>query len=98
MSTRKGEPMADFDLTAVMHATFLLTAHMAGPPLLTALGVGVAVSLLQAVTQINESTLAFVPKAAALVAVFALTGASMVTALLDYSHLLFDRLIAIGGA
>jgi flagellar biosynthetic protein FliQ len=90
--------MADFDLTAVMHATLILTARMAGPPLLTALVVGVLISLIQAVTQINETTLAFVPKAIALIAVLALTGSAMVTALMDYSHQLFDRIIAIGGA
>lgn len=90
--------MADFDLTAVMHATFVLTARLAGPPLLAALAVGVVISLLQAITQINETTLAFVPKAAALVAVLAFSGPSMLTALIEYSHQLFDRLIAIGGA
>ena len=89
--------MADIDLVALMHATFLLAARLAGPPLLATLAVGVAVSLLQAITQINESTLGFVPKAVVLAAVLALTGAGMVGALEDYTRGVFDRLIAIGG-
>ena len=60
--------MVDFDLAATMHDTFLLAARLAGPPLLAALVAGIAVSMLQAVTQINEQTAVFLPKAAALVA------------------------------
>jgi flagellar biosynthesis protein FliQ len=40
----------------------MLTLLVAGPMLLTALLVGVGVSLLQAVTQIQEQTLTFIPK------------------------------------
>ena len=45
---------------------FLTAFVVAGPPLLVGLVVGLAVSLLQAVTQINEMTLAFIPKIAAI--------------------------------
>jgi flagellar biosynthesis protein FliQ len=90
--------MVDFDLAATMHDTFLLAARLAAPPLLAALVVGIAVSLVQAVTQINEQTVVFLPKAAALVVALVLTGTAMQVALQDFTRALFDKLIAIGGS
>lgn len=46
--------------------------------------VGLLVSLFQAVTQINEATLAFVPKLVAAMAVFAIAGPWMLTNLVEY--------------
>jgi len=46
--------------------------------------VGLVVSLFQAVTQINEATLAFVPKLVAAMAVFAIAGPWMLTSLIEY--------------
>jgi len=48
------------------------TVILSGPLLLTALVVGVLISLVQAVTQIQEQTLSFVPKFLAIVIVFLL--------------------------
>lgn len=44
------------------HDTILLVLFVAGPSLLVALVVGLAVSIVQAVTQIHEMTLTFIPK------------------------------------
>lgn len=58
---------------------------MVSAPLLgVILVVGLLVSLFQAVTQINEATLAFVPKLIAAVLVFALAGPWMLSALVEY--------------
>jgi flagellar biosynthetic protein FliQ len=46
--------------------------------------VGLLISLFQAVTQINESTLSFVPKLIAAVAVFAIAGPWMLTTMVEY--------------
>jgi len=46
--------------------------------------VGLLVSLFQAVTQINEATLAFMPKLVAAMAVFAIAGPWMLTSLVEY--------------
>ncbi len=46
--------------------------------------VGLLVSLFQAVTQINEATLAFVPKLVAAMAVLAIAGPWMLTSLTEY--------------
>ena len=50
----------------LMHTAMLLTFKVAAPMLLTALLVGVLVSLVQAITQIQEQTLAFIPKLVAI--------------------------------
>ncbi|WP_428509249.1 flagellar biosynthesis protein FliQ [Roseateles sp.] len=57
---------------------------VAAPVLLTVLAVGVLVSVFQAATQINESTLSFVPKVVAAVLVLSITGPWMVTTLVEY--------------
>ena len=62
----------------------LLLLMVAAPLLGTALGVGLQVSLFQAVTQIHEATLAFVPKLVAVIAVFAIAGPWMLTMLVEY--------------
>ena len=64
---------------------------------LAALVVGTLVSILQAVTQVHEATLAFVPKLLAAVAVFAIAGPWMLNLLLDYMRNLFTNLPYIIG-
>lgn len=45
------------------------TIMIAGPMLIAAMAIGILVSLLQAMTQINESTLTFIPKMVAVIVV-----------------------------
>ena len=54
------------------------------PVLLTVLAVGLVVSIFQAVTQINENTLSFVPKLVAAVLVFAIAGPWMFSTVVDF--------------
>ncbi|MEZ2739862.1 MULTISPECIES: flagellar biosynthesis protein FliQ [Comamonas] len=54
------------------------------PVLLTVLAVGLVVSIFQAVTQINENTLSFVPKLVAAVLVFAVAGPWMLSTTVDF--------------
>jgi flagellar biosynthetic protein FliQ len=89
--------MNDADTAVLLRDGMLVMLKLGGPPLLVALGVGLLVALLQAVTQINEATLAFVPKVIAIGAALILLGPFMLSTLSDYTHTLLDRLIAIGG-
>jgi flagellar biosynthetic protein FliQ len=57
---------------------------IAGPMLLVTLVIGVLVSVFQAVTQISEATLSFVPKLLGAVAVMAVAGPWMMTSLVDF--------------
>lgn len=70
-------------LTMGQEALWMLLM-IAAPVLGVVLVVGLLISLFQAVTQINEATLAFVPKLIAAVAVFALAGPWMLGMLVDY--------------
>ena len=62
----------------------LMLLMVSAPVLGVVLVVGLVVSLFQAVTQINEQTLAFVPKLVAAIAVFALAGPWMLNMLVEY--------------
>lgn len=62
----------------------VLLLMVSSPVLGTVLVVGLLISLFQAVTQINESTLSFVPKLVSAVAVFAVAGPWMLTTMVEY--------------
>ncbi|MCX7814179.1 MAG: flagellar biosynthesis protein FliQ [Tepidimonas ignava] len=70
-------------LTLGQQAMFTLLA-VAAPVLGAVLVVGLVVSLFQALTQINEATLSFVPKLLAAVAVLVVVGPWMLTTLVEY--------------
>jgi flagellar biosynthetic protein FliQ len=89
--------MYDSDVGQVLRDALVLSLELGGPPLMAALVVGLIVSLLQAVTQINEQTLAFVPKVLAIGVTLVLTGGFMLAQLGDFTRALFDRMIAVGG-
>jgi flagellar biosynthetic protein FliQ len=68
-----------------------LMAILGGPVLLISLGVGILVSIFQAVTSINEATLTFIPKILAVVAVLGFAGPWMVQSIIDFmTQLLVD--------
>jgi len=70
-------------LTLAQNALFLLLM-VSSPILGVVLVVGLSVSLFQAVTQINEATLSFVPKLVAAIAVFAIAGPWMLATMVDF--------------
>ena len=70
-------------LTLGQNALFLILM-VAAPVLATVLGVGLVVSLFQAITQIHEATLSFVPKLVAAIAVFAIAGPWMLTTMVEF--------------
>ena len=73
--------------TAVIHMiseALQLTLMISAPLLLTALAVGLVVSIFQAATQINEDTLSFIPKLLAVFAVLVIAGPWMLSTLVEY--------------
>jgi flagellar biosynthetic protein FliQ len=73
----------------------LLTAmFLAGPLLITALVVGTIVSVLQAVTQVQEVTLVFVPKMLATFAVMAVAGGWMIQVMTSFGVEMFQSIAA----
>lgn len=67
---------------------------LAGPIVLFGLVAGLVVSLLQAMTQVNEITLTFVPKIVASVVALVLFGPWMLTRLVGWTTVLFQSLPA----
>ena len=74
---------SQFVLTMGQEALWMLLM-ISAPILGVVLVVGLLISLFQAVTQINEATLAFVPKLLAAMAVFALAGPWMLGMLVEF--------------
>lgn len=69
-----------------------LTLMVSAPLLLTALVIGLVVSIFQAATQINEMTLSFIPKLVGTFAVLIISGPWMIGILLDYMTRLFSSI------
>ncbi|MFJ4144146.1 flagellar biosynthesis protein FliQ [Pseudomonas sp. NPDC089734] len=70
---------------------------VAGPVLLATLFIGLLVSLFQAATQINESTLSFIPKIVGVCVVLVLAGPLIMEMLVDYTRALFSSLPTLIG-
>jgi len=70
----------------------MLTLTVSLPVLLTALGVGLIVAVLQAATQLQEHTLSFVPKIAAVLAAAAIAAPWMTERVLDFARRMFGSL------
>ena len=86
-------PESAMDLFRKAMITSLL---IASPMLAVGLLVGLAISILQAVTQIHEMTLTFIPKMIGVVLVLLLTLPWMLRVLLDYTTSLFTSLASYG--
>ncbi|MBF0314029.1 MAG: flagellar biosynthesis protein FliQ [Oligoflexia bacterium] len=71
------------DLT---HESLKVTMYLGGPMLLGALITGVVVSLFQAVTQINEQTLSFIPKIIVIGASLVILGPWMSDVMISYTR------------
>ena len=67
------------------------------PIFLAALITGLIISILQAATQINESTLSFVPKLVAILITLIIFGPWMLTLLTDYVRELYSRIPTLIG-
>jgi flagellar biosynthesis protein FliQ len=59
--------------------------YIAGPLLLAAMAIGIIVSVLQAITQINEATLTFIPKIIAIVVVLLVMAPWMLEIMKQYT-------------
>ena len=78
------------EATELIRHTLVLALIVSAPMLLIGLGVGILVSLLQAVTQIQEQTLTFIPKIAAMVAAAIILMPWIGQRLIEYSAAMFS--------
>jgi len=77
-------------LVALGVETFKIALMLALPGLLTGMFVGLAVSIFQATTQINEMTLSFIPKIIGVVIVIVLTMPWMLNEMTDFAKHVFN--------
>lgn len=89
--------MTEADVALSLRDALWLMLKLGGPLLVAALAVGLVVSLVQAVTQVNEPTLVFLPKVLVLGGILAFLGPFMSGQLGSFTLSLMDRMIAVGG-
>ena len=89
--------MTQADVLSLGLQALLLAAKLAAPMLVTSLVVGFAISVFQSITQIQEVTLSFVPKAIAVAIALLVCGHWMITEMVSFTHQLFDKLPSLLG-
>ncbi len=89
--------MTDAAVTELALQMMIAGAKLSAPMLITALVVGFAVSLFQAVTQLQDSTLAFVPKIIAVGIALLVSGNWMLQELISFTQMAFGMLPTLLG-
>ncbi len=90
--------MADGYVIQLTMMMLLTAAKIAAPILLTALLVGFAVSLIQALTQLQDQTIAFVPKIIAVGVALIISGNWMIQSLVNFTYDSFQLLPSMLGS
>ena len=89
--------MTEADMVDIARDGIWTMIKIAAPALLASLAVGVVVALLQSVTQLQEATLTFVPKALVVFGVLVLVLPFMIHTMDDFWKRILDIMIAGGG-
>jgi len=84
--------MTETEAIHLLARGILVATELLLPVLIVALVVGVAISLVQAATQVQEMTLSFAPKLGAIVLVLLIMGPWMIGRLVDFTRDLFSLL------
>lgn len=84
--------MNQTQVIGILQDALYTVLSVSAPMLITALAVGLIVSVFMAATQINEQTLAFVPKILAVFASIIICGPWMLTKLVDFTTKLFQQM------
>jgi flagellar biosynthetic protein FliQ len=82
--------MSQSDVGAVLQRALYTTLMVGGPIVLVSMVVGLAISVFQAATQINEATLTFVPKLIIVALVLMILGPMMAGQLTDFTRYVFQ--------
>jgi len=77
--------------------TLMMVALLAGPLLIAALAVGLLIGIFQAATQIQEMTLSFIPKLAALAIALVIGGPWMLRTIVEFTKELFMQIPELVG-
>ena len=83
--------MTDSTVIDIAVQAMMITAKLAAPILIVSLAIGVGVSLLQSVTQVQEFTLTFVPKLLGVALTLVVAGSWMLHQMIAFTNQLFER-------
>jgi flagellar biosynthetic protein FliQ len=86
--------MTPSDAIDIGRDAIVVSLKLGGPIMLLALIVGVVISLFQTLTQIQETTLTFVPKIVVILLAMLILMPFMLTTLTSFTERLFDRVIS----
>ncbi len=89
--------MHELDVVSALHAAMIVTLKLCAPLLLAPLITGLFMAVFQAVTQISDSTVSFLPKLCATLGTAYYAGPFMARTIGDLMHASFDKLVLIGG-
>ena len=89
--------MTPENVMELAHRMLLVTSLIAAPLLLIALIAGLVIGMLQAATQINESTLSFIPKLLLLVLTLFVSGPWILRVLSDFTRDLYASIPTVVG-
>jgi len=82
----------DANVLEIATQTLMVAAKISAPILIVTLAVGLGVSLVQSVTQVQEHTLTFVPKLAGVAIVILVAGNWMLAELMGFTTRLFEQI------
>jgi flagellar biosynthetic protein FliQ len=88
--------MDELEIIEFTREAIMLTIKISAPIMIIGLVVGVLISLVQALTQIQEMTLAFVPKILAIFAGIFIMMPMMTAALIAFTEKIADRIVGMG--
>ena len=88
--------MNESDILQISHDAVVVMLKIGAPMMIAALAVGLVISLLQALTQVQEMTLVFVPKIVVIFVVFMLSLPFMLATLSNFTQDLTQRIIGAG--
>ncbi len=89
--------MHELDAGTVLHSCMLTTLKLCAPLLLAPLISGLGTAIFQAITQISDTTLSFLPKLCATMAAGYYAGPYLARTLADFTQQNFALLVKIGG-
>ena len=88
--------MSPTDVIEVSREAILVMLKIGAPVMMLALAIGLVISLFQALTQIQEMTLAFVPKIVVIFLSLLLLMPFMMGAIVTFGQSVMDRIVALG--
>jgi flagellar biosynthetic protein FliQ len=83
------------DVLEIARESMIVTLKLGAPIMMASLVVGLVISLIQALTQLQEATLAFVPKVLVIFIIFLLTMPFMITTLIGFTQGLAGRIAGL---